>query len=96
MMTIHFQRVRSAGFGISLDKNAALRCVRRAVLTLFQDVGVVGVVRRCAEHRFQDHGGGIGVVAFCGEGGKLLEQRMHECFGKTAEGGKVGGGDMFV
>ena len=96
MMTIHFRRVRSAGFGRLSDKNAALRCVRRAVLTLFQDVGVVGVIRRCAEHRFQDHGGGIGVVAFCGEGGKLLEQRMHECLCKTAEGGKVGGGDMFV
>ena len=96
MMTIHFQRVRSAGFGISLDKNAALRCVRRAVLTLFQDVGVVGVVRRCAEQGFQNHGGGIGVVAFCGKGGKLLEQRMHECLRKTAERRKVGGGDMFV
>lgn len=96
MMTIHFQRIRSAGFGISLDKNAALRCVRRAVLILFQDVGVVGVIRGCAEHRFQDHGGGIGVVAFCGDGGKLLEQYMQECLRKTAEGGKVGGGDMFV
>ena len=63
-------------------------------MTLFQDVGVVGVIRRCAEHRFQDHGGGIGVVAFCGEGGELLEQRMHECFGKTAERRKVGGGDI--
>lgn len=69
MMTIHFQRARSAGFGRLSDKNAALRCVRRAVLTLFQDVCVVGVIPRCAEHRFQDHGGGIGVVAFCGEGG---------------------------
>ena len=96
MMTIHFRRVRSAGFGISLDKNAALRCVRRAVLTLFQDVGVVGVIRGCAEHRFQDHGGGIGVVAFCGEDGELLEQRMHECLCKTAERRKVGGGDMFA
>ena len=94
MMTIHFRRARSAGFGISLDKNAALQCVRRAVLTLFQDVGVVGVVRSCADHRFQDHGGGIGVVAFCGEGGELLEQRMHECFGKTAERRKVGSGDI--
>lgn len=94
MMTIHFRRVRSAGFGILLDKNAALRCVRRAVLTLFQDVGVVGVIRGCAEQGFQDHGGGIGVVAFCGEGGDLLEQRMYECFGKTAEGGKLGGGDI--
>ena len=96
MMTIHFRRVRSAGFGISLDKNAALRCVRRAVLILFQNVGVVGVIRGCAEHRFQDHGGGIGVVAFCGEGGVLPEQRMRECFGKTAEGRKLRGGDMFV
>ena len=94
MMTIHFRRARSAGFGISLDKNAALRCVRRAVLTLFQDVGVVGVIRGCAEQGFQDHGGGIGVVAFCGEGGELLEQRMYECLSKTAEGGKVGGGEI--
>ena len=91
MMTIHFRRARSAGFGISLDKNAALRCIRRAVLILFQDVGVVGVIRRCAEHRFQDHGGGIGVVAFCGEDGELLEQRMGECLRKTAEGRKIGG-----
>ena len=63
-------------------------------MTLFQDVGVVGVVRRCAEHRFQDHGGGIGVVAFCGEGGELLEQRMGECLCKIAERRKVGGGGI--